>query len=276
MTRFKKLSIPYLIWMIILVIFPMIVMVVLSFLDSNGFDLQGSSFTFDNFKELGNDTYVTAFIDSMEFSFIATVICLLIGYPIAYIISSSKITNKYLVLLIFILPMWTNMLLRLKALRELAMPKGFMMNVFGVSLNLFGTEEKSTILVILGMIIMYLPFMIFPIYTVLEKIEPSLLEASQDLGANKFKSFIKVTLPLSLKGVTSGVIMVFLPCAMGFTISYVLSGGQIQLIGNIIEKFFKLDNNYNLGSLISLIIIILVIGSLFIISRVDEKGETLL
>jgi len=152
--------------------------------------------------------------------------------------------------------MWTNMLLRLKAVQLISLPEGFFKNTFGISFDFYGTSSA----VILGMVLMYLPFMIFPIYTVLEKIDDSLLEAAQDLGANKVKSFMKVTLPLSLKGVTSGI----------------LGGERIQLIGNIIERFFKRSFMYNLGSLLSLIIIILVIGSLFIISRIDEEGETLL
>jgi spermidine/putrescine transport system permease protein len=164
------------------------------------------------------------------------------------------------------------MLLKLKAIQSMIQPEGFINNTFGISINLYGTE----VAVIMGMVLMYLPFMIFPIYTVLEKIDNSLIEASQDLGATKVKTFAKVTFPLSLKGVTSGIIMVFLPSAMGFTISDVLGGGNVLLIGNSIERFFKVANNYNLGSLLSLIIIILVVGSLFIIGKVDEEGETLL
>ncbi len=272
MNKFSKLSLPYKVWSYVLVIIPIFVMLALTFTNANGFDLKNASFTFKNYIEITNPTYLKAFLNSMEFSVIATVICLLIGYPLAYIISTSKISNKYLVLIILILPMWTNMLLRLKVIQLISQPNGFLKNTFGISFDFYGTKEA----VILGMILMYLPFMIFPIYTVLDKMDKSLLEASQDLGANKIKSFLKVTFPLSLKGVTSGVIMVFLPCAMGFTISDTLGGGNIILIGNIVERFFKSANNYSLGSLISLIIIVLVIGSLFIISKVDEEGETLL
>lgn len=272
MKRFRNLSLPYKIWMFALVSIPMGIMVVLSFLEINGFDFKTASFTLDNFVELGNPSYMKAFLRSMEFSLIATLICLAIGYPIAYIISRSNFKNKYLVLLIFILPMWTNMLLRLKTMQMIILPEGFLNNTFGISIDFYGTREA----VILGMVLMYLPFMIFPIYTVLEKIEPSLLEASQDLGASPVKTFMQVTLPLSLKGVASGIIMVFLPSAMGFTISEILGGNGVQLIGNVIETLFKKATIYNLGSLISLIIILLVIGSLFLIGKIDEEGETLL
>lgn len=272
MNRYKKLAVPYVIWMGILVLVPILIMVVLSFMDINGFNLANANFTTDNFRELQNPTYYLAFLRSMRFAFAATLICFIVGYPIAYIIHRSNFNNKYLVLLILILPMWTNMLLRLKAVQLLSLPEGFFKNTFGFSLNFYGTSTA----IIIGMVLMYLPFMIFPIYTVLEKIDDSLLEASQDLGANKVKSFYKVTFPLSLKGITSGVIMVFLPSAMGFTISEILGGGNTQMIGNIIERLFKHSFMYNLGSLLSLLIIILVIGSLFIISKVDKEGETLL
>lgn len=272
MKKFSKFAKPYEIWMFILVVIPIIFMIILSFLEFEGLNIRNADFTFDNFGKLANPTYTKAFLTALECAFIATLICLLIGYPIAYIIHSSNFTNKYVILLIIILPMWSNMLLRLKALQLISLPEGFFNNTFGFSFDFYGTKFA----VILGMVLMYLPFMIFPIYTVLEKIDKSLLEASQDLGANHIKTFMKVTLPLSLKGVTSGVIMVFLPCAMGFTVSQVMSGGKVQLIGNIIESMFKTSLNYSLGSLISLIIIIIVIGSLYIISRVDEEGETLL
>lgn len=272
MKRFSKLSKPYAIWMFILVVIPIIFMIVLSFLKMTAINIDNAQFTLENFGKLTNPTYTKAFLKAMELSIIATIICLLIGYPIAYIIHTSKIKNKYAVLLIIILPMWSNMLLRLKSLANISLPEGFMKNTFGISFDFYGTSFA----VVFGMILMYLPFMIFPIYTVLEKIDKSLLEASQDLGANHIKTFMKVTLPLSLKGVTSGIIMVFLPSAMGFTVSQIMSGGKVQLIGNIIENLFKNSLNYSLGSLISLIIIIFVIGSLYIISRVDEEGETLL
>lgn len=273
MHKFNRLAKPYEIWMYVLVVFPIVLMIGLSFLDVTGFDITRASFSFKNFTEIiHNRTYRDAFFLSMELSLLATLICFIVGYPVAYIISRSGFSNKYLILLILILPMWTNMILRLNALKYLSLPEGFFKNTFGFSFDFYGTKTA----VVIGMVLMYLPFMIFPIYTVLEKIEPSLLEASQDLGANPLKTFAKVTFPLSLKGVTSGVIMVFLPCAMGFTISEILSGGNIQLIGNIVERFFKVSRIYNLGSLISLVIIFIVLGSLYVIGRVDKEGETLL
>lgn len=272
MKRFNRLAIPYLIWMMILVVLPLLIMVVLAFLDIKGIDFSDASFTLKNFNSTFNPVYIQAFFRSIKLAAITTVICILLGYPVSYIISKSNIRNKYLVLIILILPMWTNMLLRIQTLNRILLPEGFLKNTFGISTNLSGTEFS----VILAMVMMYLPFMIFPIYTVLEKIDLSLLEASQDLGASKVKTFKKVTLPLSLKGVSSGIIMVFLPCAMGFTIPEIMSGGNMILIGTIIEQKFKQGTGYNVGSLISLVVLLLVFLALWIIGKIDEEGETLL
>lgn len=271
MKQFSRFARPYFIWMLVLVVIPLVLMIVLSFLITQGFDIKNAKFTLENFKSIMQPHYREAFINSMKFAFLATLVCFLIGYPVSYFLSTSKIKNKNFVLLVLILPMWTNMLLRLHAIESVFLPNSIL-NVLGISLNLYGTETA----VIIGLVVMYLPFMIFPIYTVLEKIDKSLLEASKDLGANNVKSFFKVTFPLSLKGVMSGIIMVFLPCAMGFVIPERLGGGKILLIGNIIEEKFMKSNDYNVGSLLSLIVIILVMGTLVIISKVDAEGETLL
>jgi spermidine/putrescine transport system permease protein len=258
--------------MLVLVAVPLLMMMVLSFLDIRGVDWKTASFSLQNFSEAFNPVYIQAFFRSLRLAGITTIISLLLGYPVSYIIWKSTIRHKYLILLILILPMWTNMLLRIQSLNRILLPEGFLKNVFGISSNLSGTEFS----VILAMVMMYLPFMIFPIYTVLEKIEPSLLEASQDLGASKIKTFQKVTLPLSFKGISSGIIMVFLPCAMGFAIPEIMSGGNMLLIGTIIEQKFKQGTGYNVGSLISLVVIVFVFLALWVIGKVDEEGETLL
>ncbi|NLD25777.1 MAG: ABC transporter permease, partial [Acholeplasmataceae bacterium] len=221
MNKYRVLATPYLIWMGILTLFPILLMLILSFLKIRGFDFSTASFTTDNFSKTFNREYLIAFANSLKLAGLATVFCILIGYPVAYFISTSKISNRFSLLLVLILPMFTNLLLRVNTINRLLLPEGFLKNVFGISLNYSGTEAA----VILVMVIVYLPFMIFPIYTVLEKIDPSLLEASKDLGANNFQTFRQVTLPLSLKGVSSGIIMVFLPCATSFTIPYIVSKG---------------------------------------------------
>lgn len=275
MNKYRGFATPYLIWMIILTFSPIILMLVLSFIQMEGFNISNASLSFSAFQKTFNRESMIAFSNSIKLATIATVLCVLIGYPVAYIVSKLKMKNKFSFLLILILPMFTNMLLRVNTINRLLLPEGFLNNVFGISLNYSGTEFA----VVLVMVIVYLPFMIFPIFTVLEKIDPSLLEASRDLGANNWKSFLKVTLPLSLKGVSSGIIMVFLPTATSFTIPQIVSRGRIKLIGNIIEEKLGLTNaavDYPVGSLISIIILVIVMGALYIISRVDSEGETLL
>jgi spermidine/putrescine transport system permease protein len=275
MNKYSKLATPYLVWMIILTILPIVLMLTLSFLDIRGFNFSTAKFSFINFEKTLNREYLIAFTNSLKLAGIATIFCIIIGYPVAYIVSSLKISNKFSILLILILPMFTNMLLRVNTINKLLLPEGILKSLFGVSLNLSGTQTA----VVLVMVIVYLPFMIFPIFTVLEKIDPSLIEASKDLGANDWETFTQVTLPLSLKGVSSGIIMVFLPCATGFTIPYIVSRGNIKLIGNIIEEKLGLTNqfaDYPVGSLISIVILVIVMGALFIISKIDAEGETLL
>ena len=233
-------------------------------------------FTVSNFASLAEFTFLKAFGRSILYALIATILCILIGYPIAYFISKSKLKNKYLFLLIFIMPMWTNMLLRVQTINNLLSENSFLSNVFHISINL--TEYKS-LKIILVMTMVYLPFMILPIYTVLEKIDKSFVEASSDLGANPVKSFLKITLPLSVKGIISGIMMVFLPAAMGFTIPQIVTNGdpEFRMVGQLIERQFKSSHTFfNIGSLWSLIIIIFVLGALYVISKIDEEGETLL
>ena len=272
MNKFKKLAIPYFVWMCVLVIIPLILMFIMSFLDMRFIEIQNARFTLANFAKVFDRTYVNAFFLSMKLSFIATIGCLIIAYPIAYIISKIKFISKSLLLIIFILPMWTNMLLRIETIRQMLAKNGLMQSILHFSFNISGSE----IAVIIVMIIVYLPFMIFPIFTVLEKIDNSLIEASADLGATPTKSFLKVTLPLSLKGVSSGITMVFLPCAMGFTIPQIVSNGNMKLIGNIIEDKFKGGaGQYNIGMLASIIIIVIIMIAIYLIGKLDPEGETL-
>ncbi len=277
MKKYKVFATPYLIWMAVLTLLPMLIMALLSFLKLEGFNLSSISLSLSAFEKTFNRETIIAFSNSMKLATIATLLCILLGYPLAYIVSKLNISNKFSFLLILILPMFTNMLLRVNTINKLLLPEGFLKNVFGISLNYSGTE----VAVVIVMVIVYLPFMIFPIFTVLEKIDPSLLEASKDLGANNFKTFMKVTLPLSLKGVSSGIIMVFLPTATSFTIPQIVSRGRIKLIGNIIEDKLGLSASgsvvdYPVGSLISMLILVLVMGALYIISKIDSEGETLL
>ncbi len=281
MNNFKKYSIPYFIWIIIFTGIPLLLMVLFAFSTIEtftvyNFNITEHKFTFENFIKLTDISFLKTFGRSILYALIATILCILIGYPIAYFISSSHFKHKYLILLIFIMPMWTNMLLRIQTINNLLSENSFLSNVFHISINLTNYKALKIILV---MTIVYLPFMILPIYTVLEKIDKSYIEASNDLGASPKKSFLKITLPLSIKGVVSGIMMVFLPAAMGFTIPQIVTNGDpdYKMVGQLIEKQFKSSHTFfNIGSLWSLIIIIFVLGSLYIISKIDEEGETLL
>lgn len=239
------------------------------------FHIKDVSFTLSNFSMLADHTFLKAFGRSIFYALIATICCVLIGYPIAYIISSLKIKHKYLLLLIFIMPMWTNMLLRIQTINNILSENSILSNLLHISIDL--TNYKS-LKIIMVMTFVYLPFMILPIYTVLEKIDSSYVEASFDLGAGAIKSFVKITLPLSFRGVASGIMMVFLPAAMGFTIPQIVTNGDpnYRMVGQLIESRFKSSHPFfNVGSLWSLIIVIFVLGSLYLLSKIDAEGETL-
>lgn len=271
MKKHKFLSLPYFIWLCIFVLIPVLIMLVLAFTKTDGLNFGEAEVTLENVKELANPIYLKALGNSLKIAFFTTLACFLIGYPAAYIISFSKIKRKMLVLLCMILPMWSNMLLRIVAWEKLFYPVSIL-NKLGISFDLIGSQSA----VIFVNAITYLPFMIFPIFTILEKTDRSLIEASQDLGVPAYKTFFKVTFPLSLKGVLSGVIMVFLPAATGFAISERIGAGQILLIGNIIENLFKRAFNYNLGALLAIFVSIIITLSVILFQKVDKEGETLL
>ncbi len=264
MKSFKSLAIPYFIWLLFLVIFPLVVMLILTFMSSNGVDFSNASASIESYARLNDISILKAIVNSLIVATITVVICVLLGYPVAYFLSFSKIKNKMLFLLLLILPMWSNSMLRIVSWLRLFSTDAFK------ALDLVGSYPA----VILVTVTTYLPFMIFPIYTVLEKMDRSVIEASKDLGVTPIKTFFKVTLPLSLSGVGSGVIMVFLPAATGFAISQTIGQGKIRLIGNLIQSVFE-KNNYNFGSLLSILLSIIIIGIvlLFGLSKKKEGGK---
>ena len=249
MKRFKALAIPYFVWLVFLVVLPLIVMLILTFMASNGMDFSSAEASLDAYSRLSDPSILKAIWNSLVVAFYTVVICVLLGYPTAYFISFSNLKNKMLFLLLLILPMWSNSMLRIVSWLRL-----FSTDALS-ALNLIGTNPA----VIFVTVTTYLPFMIFPIYTVLEKMDRSLIEASKDLGVPAWKTFLKVTLPLSMSGVTSGIIMVFLPAATGFAISQTIGQGKVRLIGNLIQSVFE-KNNYNLGSLLSILLSIIIIA----------------
>lgn len=270
--RLDRLATPYLYWLYILACLPVIIMFLLMFVETEGIRFDGMEFTFSNFDILVQKSTLIAFFNSLKYSIITTIICIFFGYLTAYTLYRSKLKNKYLVLLLLILPMWTNILLRINALASIFKENNIITDLLGIKgINIIGTD----LAIILGMVFTYLPFIVLPIYTSLEKIDPQLDEAALDLGLPDTKKFWYVIFPLSLKGVVSGSIMVLLPCLSGFAIPKILGEGNIILIGNIIEQSFN-NMSYNVGSVLAIVLLIIILGSIILVNKVDKEGETLL
>lgn len=270
--RLDRLARPYLYWLYIFACFPVLIMFCLMFVDVEGIRFDDMQFTMHNFSILGTKYVIIALLNSLKYSILTTIICIFFGYLLAYSLYKSKIKNKYLVLLLLILPMWTNILLRINALASIFKPENILSDIFHIpGLNIIGTDWA----ILLGMVFTYLPFIVLPIYTSLEKIDPYLEEAALDLGVTNFTKFWKVIVPLSLKGVVSGSMMVLLPCISGFAIPKVLGAGNILLIGNVIEQSF-INMSYNQGAVLAVILLILILGSILLVNKLDKEGETLI
>lgn len=272
MNRLQKLTYPYLGWMIVLVVLPTLLVFILSISDLDIFHLGGFTFTTDTFEYLNRPEVKEAAINSLKFSFLATFISFLIGYPVAYFLSNLESKNKSLYVTFIILPVWSNMLLRIIAWENIFyfIPRILEENL-GIELSLIGTDFA----IVTGMVSMYLPFMVLPIYTVLDKLDKSLIEAAKDLGANSFNTFFKVVFPLSIGGVVSGVIMTLLPAMTAFALPERLSGGKTLLIGNVIEDYFMKTSNINAGALVSVILMIVIVFMFIGLLQFDKEGETL-
>lgn len=256
----KKPAIPYLLWMALFTIVPLGIIMYSAFTNSSG------QFTLDSFKNAL--FYKDVFWHSFKIAAMSTGICLLIAYPLSYIISRSKPhIQKFLVMLVM-LPMWLNFLLRVYAW-VLLLQKGGMLDVavkiLGLDVSLIGNSGA----VVLGMVYEYLPFMVLPIYSVMGKIDNRLVEAAQDLGCSGFHVFSRVVLPLSVPGIISGITMVFVPSASTFLVSQYLGGTGDLMIGDVIEKIFRGDQNT--GSAISLILMIAILLLLVIMNRFGDE-----
>lgn len=260
MKRFKYLAWPYFVWLLFLVVLPLFVMLALTLVSSDGMDFSSMEFSIESYMRLNDISILKALWNSLLVAALTVIISLILGYPVAYFISFFKIKNKMFLLLLLILPMWSNSMLRIVSWLRLFSTDAFK------ALNLVGSYPA----VILVNVTTYLPFMIFPIYTVLEKMDRSYIEASKDLGVSSIKTFFKVTLPLSMSGVSSGILMVFLPAATGFAISQTIGSGKIRLIGNLIQSVFE-KNNYNFGALLSILVSVAIILIVVIFRSFDKK-----
>lgn len=247
----KMLCIPYAVFLLFFVIAPMLVIVFYAFTDKN------NHISFMNFVNFFSDpTKLTTIVYSIVVALITTVVCLLIAFPVAYILARSKIKTKSVILLLFVTPMWINFVLRINAIREL-------MNWIGIlgEANYFNT--------VFGMVYDFLPFMILPLYTQMSKIDNSLYEACSDLGGNAFTSFFRVTVPLSVGGIISGVTMVFLPSMTNYVVSDMLGNSKVTIIGKFIETYF--GTNWHMGSMIALILLIVVLLSSFLTGGLKQE-----
>ena len=266
------LSIPYFAWAIIFTVVPLLLVFMFAVFKNDG---EGYYFTTEYLIQLfdAREEMVAALIRSLKLSAIATVVCLVLGYPLAYILANSKSRYKGFLTTLIILPMWMNFLVRTYALLTLMENNG-LINQF---LGLFGMEriqflyKESSILI--GMVYNYLPFMVLPIHSVLSKIDKRVVEAAEDLGANKFLVFKKIIFPLSLGGVISGIEMVFIPSITTFALSQLLGGSKTLLIGDMIERQFLEFNNWGFGSLLSVIVILIVLMSMYFTGKFGSSDS---
>lgn len=273
MRRFSQLAIPYAVWVALMILLPMLLILLYAF-TTQGNDIVNFSFTLDHFIRFFTDQdFLLILWRSLVIAFKTTIICVLLGYPIAYFIARSSDKVRNILVLVITLPMWINMLVRTYAWIGILSDGGILQNI----LSFLGFGEPELLYtegaVLLGMVYNFLPFMILQVNTSLCKMDKSLLEASADLGANRFQTFWRVTFPLSLSGVISGITLVFLPAVSSFFIPKMLGGGQFFLIGNVIENQFITVGEWNFGSAISMIMAVVMMLCMFLIRRVDERNS---
>ncbi len=256
---------PHVVWTILFIVAPLLFVVYYTFTTPDG------AFTFDNIFALNE--HINTFLLSISLSVIATFICFLVGYPLAYIIAKSGEKSQKIMITLVMLPMWTNLLIRTYSMMAIMDDGGFLNTILGYlnlgKVHLIGTKGA----VIFGMVYDFLPYMVLPIYTTISKLDNSLLEAAGDLGCNYLRTITKVVLPLSKSGIISGITMVFVPSISTFYISQKLGGGTFELIGDTIERQFQNSSTYNVGAAISLVMMVLVLISLAIMNKFAEEGS---
>lgn len=265
-SKFQKVAAtPHIVWAVMFIVAPMMFVLYFAFTDVNG------NFSFSNIASLSQ--YSNVFVLSIAFALIATVICLLIGYPLAYFMSRQKPKTQKILMILVMLPMWCNLLIRTYALMALLDNGGLinsLLEKLGIGkLSIVGTNFG----VILGMIYDFLPYMVLPIFTAMTKLDKSYIEASHDLGCNSWKTMTKVIMPLTVSGVISGITMVFVPSISTFYISQKLGAGKIDLVGDTIERLFQNVSTNNVGAAMSLVMMILILISVWIMNRFSDGTE---
>lgn len=267
MNKKKLLGTPYFVWSVLFIIIPLCMVFYYGLTDKIG------AFTLENIIAISKPEHAKALYLALGLSLISTLICLILAYPLAMILSSMNVNQHSFIVLIFILPMWMNFLLRTLAWQTLLEKTGVINSILSFlhlpALNVINTPYA----IVLGMVYNFLPFMVLPIYNSLVKIDRNVIHAARDLGANGLQVFAKITLPLTLPGIISGITMVFIPALTTFVISKLLGGSKILLIGNVVEEEFTQAGNWNLGSGLSIVLMLFIIVNMIISSIFDKDGE---
>ncbi len=269
MNKFKRqfLTGPYIVWIIGFIVLPILMILYYGITDSSG------NFTFENIFAIAEPVHMKALLLSLKLALLCTIICLILSYPLAMILNKMKIKHQNFVVFIFVLPMWMNFMLRILAWQLLLSNNGILNTILGaMGLPQFQLLNTSSA-VVFGMVYDFLPFMILPVYNSMNKISSDVIDAARDLGANQIQVFIKIIMPLTVSGVLSGIIMVFVPALTSFVISNLLGGGKVLLIGNVIEQEFMQNMNWHMGSGLSIVLMIFVIASMAFMNSHNKEGE---
>ena len=263
----KLLGTPYFLWSLIFILIPLGMVFYYGLTDRSG------AFTLNNIISITTAEHAKALWLALLLSLIATVLCLLLAYPLAMILCNMGVNQHSFIVLIFILPMWMNFLLRTMAWQTLLEKTGVINSILNFlhlpALRIINTPYA----IVLGMVYNFLPFMVLPIYNALSKIDRSIIHAAKDLGANNIQVFFKITLPLSVPGIISGLTMVFIPALTTFVISKLLGGSKVLLIGNVIEEEFTQASNWHLGSGLSIVLMLFIIVNMVLSAIFDKDGE---
>ncbi len=253
----KQLGIPYGLFMALFVVFPLLLIIYYAFTGEDG------RLTIQNFIDFfTSNANLTALFLSFGLAILTTLCCIVLAYPLAYILARTNLNKNGITLLIIILPMWINFVLRTAAMKEL-----FYM------IHMFDSNKNSFINTLIGMIYDYLPFAILPIYTVLQKLDKNILEASEDLGAKPLQTLVKVTMPLSMPGIISAITMVLLPTTTSYVISDTMGNGNITIIGKLIENQFSVMYNWHMGSAIAMILLVFIFVTMLVSGKFSDDED---
>ncbi|MEE0771892.1 MAG: ABC transporter permease [Anaerovoracaceae bacterium] len=266
---------PVSIWMIIFVMLPLIYILVISFMTRNVYGGIDYDFTLENYKELLQPLYLNVIWKSLKLAFLTTVVCLLIGYPLAYWIASKPSKTSAKLLMLVMIPYWTSSLVRLYSLNLMAMPNGFL-NVFLMKLNIISEPLDilySDTMVVFGLLTAMLPFSVLPLYSSIEKLDKSLIEASKDLGANSITTFRKVTIPQTMPGIVGCVLLVFIPSLGMYYVPEMLGGGKVMLIGTLVKNQFLVTKNWPFGASLAILLIMITLAMMWIYTRVGKLDD---